>query len=241
MDKSKFLILYALFALISSPILRGENYSAIKKNEEGYYGQCQQDKYLNEAYFKNKRRGTFVEIGAHNGVAYSNTKFFEDLGWKGICIEPIPEVFEELKTNRKALCIQGCISDKPGKAKFLHVKGPEMLSGLLNKYEAEHLKRVHREVAEVGSEGGTEVIEVDCFLLNDILEQTKTYHVDLLSIDTEGGELGIIKSIDYDKFDIDLIDVENNYNCPEIKTFLTSKGYSLVINTGWDEIYKKNS
>ncbi len=239
----KYLLLATLSFLLS-PSFGEENefYSCFKKNAEGYYSQCQQDKFLYENFFQNKKNGVFVEIGAHNGIAHSNTKFFEDIGWAGLCIEPNPEVFEELKKNRTSICVQGCVSDKPGTASFLKVSGaPEQLSGLMDKYEPDHLKRVFREVTEPGSKGSVEVINVECFLLNDLLEKNKMYRVDFLSIDTEGGEFEIVKSIDFDRFDIEFIDVENNFNTQEIRSFLASKGYELVTNTGWDDIFRKKS
>ena len=66
-----------------------------------YYSQCQEDIFLNENIFKNKKNGTYIELGALDGVLYSNTKFFEDsLNWKGILIEPHPEKFKLLQINR---------------------------------------------------------------------------------------------------------------------------------------------
>ena len=55
-----------------------------------FYSQCGQDKWAYENLFKNKNDGFFIEIGADDGIHFSNTKFFEDLGWNGICIEPSP-------------------------------------------------------------------------------------------------------------------------------------------------------
>ena len=52
-----------------------------------------------ENYFLNKPEGFFLDIGAHDGVTGSNTFFFEKLGWDGICLEPIPSVFDKLKKN----------------------------------------------------------------------------------------------------------------------------------------------
>ena len=52
-------------------------------------------------FFKNKKNGTYIELGALDGILYSNTKFFEDfLSWKGILIEPHPYKFQSLKINR---------------------------------------------------------------------------------------------------------------------------------------------
>ena len=66
-----------------------------------YYSQSGEDNFLNANYFKNKTNGTFIELGALDGVLYSNTKFFEDtLGWSGILIAPHPYKFQELTKNR---------------------------------------------------------------------------------------------------------------------------------------------
>ena len=65
------------------------------------------------------------------------------------------------------------------------------------------------------------------FFLKTILDRHGITHIDYLSIDTEGNELSILKTIDFEKFDIEIIDVENNYNSPDIRNFLKSKGYQL--------------
>jgi hypothetical protein len=62
-----------------------------------YYSQYGQDKFLFENFFINKKEGFFLDIGAHDGVNGNNTFLFEKIGWSGVCIEPIPSVFEKLK------------------------------------------------------------------------------------------------------------------------------------------------
>lgn len=42
-----------------------------------YFSQAGQDRYLDERIFKNKRNGTFVEIGSYDGWMGSNCVFFE--------------------------------------------------------------------------------------------------------------------------------------------------------------------
>lgn len=66
-----------------------------------FYSQCGEDQFLNENFFKNKMNGVYVELGALDGILYSNTKFFEDtLNWSGVLIEPHPNKFDFLKKNR---------------------------------------------------------------------------------------------------------------------------------------------
>lgn len=206
-----------------------------------FYSQCGQDKYLYDNFFKDKKNGVFLDIGAHDGITFSNTYFFEkSLGWTGICIEPIPEVFEKLANCRSALCVQGCVGDRNETVDFLKVSGyPEMLSGILTNYDPRHLERIEKEIILYG--GSYEIIPVQCYKLNDLLSQNRIRHVDYLSLDIEGGELDVLKSIDYDTIFIDIIDVENNYNYPDMKEFLNSKGYTLITSIGGqDEIYMKN-
>jgi len=48
-----------------------------------------------------KAKGFYVEIGAFDGVAQSNTLLLErDLGWTGILIEPVSAQFQRLRKNR---------------------------------------------------------------------------------------------------------------------------------------------
>jgi hypothetical protein len=42
-----------------------------------YYSQIGQDKFVHEQYFLGMREGTFVDIGAYDGVDGSNSYFFE--------------------------------------------------------------------------------------------------------------------------------------------------------------------
>lgn len=206
-----------------------------------FFSQYEQDRYVYETFFKDKKNGVFIDIGAHDGMSFSNTYFFEKfMGWQGICIEPIPEVFQRLQANRKCLCIQGCIYDKSKTVQFLKVNGPEMLSGIIVNYDPRHVQRIEREVRQMG--GSFEIIDVKCYPLTKLLLDQGLHHINYLSIDTEGGEMGILQSIDFNQIDIDVIDVENNYGEP-FQQFLEAVGYKKAPYQGpWgssDEIYYK--
>ena len=56
---------------------------AVLSIESKYYSQFKQDNYLNNNFFKDKRDGIFVDIGAHDGIKLNNTYFFEkELNWR---------------------------------------------------------------------------------------------------------------------------------------------------------------
>lgn len=206
-----------------------------------YYGQVEQDKFLNETYFQNRRGGTFVEFGAYDGVKISNSYFFEkELGWTGICIEPIAEHFKKLKENRHCFCVQGCVAPRPGTVDFLKISGGQwfnqMLSGIVSSYDPRHIDRVRQEVARFHAT--VTVIQVPCYRLTDLLDQHSMPHVNYLSIDTEGGELEILQSIDFKKYQIDFITVEDNYNDVRLQQFLESQGFELIKRLSHDLVFK---
>lgn len=203
-----------------------------------YYSQCGQDKFVHENFFKNRTNGIFIDIGAHDGISFSNTYFFEkQLGWTGICIEPIPHIFEELQKNRNCLCICGCITTEDNTVQhFLHVSGyAEMLSGLISKYDERHKNRITFENKRYG--GTCEIIDVSCYNLNKILEKEKITHVNFLSLDTEGGEFEILQNIDFSKYQIDVITVEDNYKTDPFIPFLEKKGFTFVKTLGGDLVF----
>ena len=114
-----------------------------------------------------------------------------------------------------------------------------MLSGLIDKYDPRHRELVDRLGPQ--ARDTHEIIKVKCIPIMDILQDNNITHIDYLSIDTEGGELDIIKSIDFNKIAIDVIDVENNYHDDEFQKFLATKGYKLESHLGVDDIFKKEN
>ncbi|WPU98346.1 FkbM family methyltransferase [Mucilaginibacter sp. cycad4] len=202
-----------------------------------YYSQYQQDKFLNEVLFRSKKNGVFVDIGANDGVTISNSYFFEkNLYWTGICFEPLIEAFNKLEKNRSSVNINGCASDRNHLDIFYNVHGyGEMLSGLKSKYDERHIERINKTIKEYG--GHITETKVQCFDVNDILEENGIKKIDFVSIDTEGGELNILHAIDFDAFKIKAVVVENNYSTPDIFHFMSSKGYFRVAYLSTDEIY----
>lgn len=202
-----------------------------------YWSQCGQDKLVHEHFFTGVSDGVFVDIGAHNGVTYSNTYFFEsELNWNGICIEPNPSVFVYLQKYRHSILLNVCISDHVGEDQFLLINGPfEMWSGLVNSYDPRHLQDILNGIAVLG--GSYEVINVQCYRFNDVMEKNGITHINFLSIDTEGGEFEIISSIDFSKFEIDVITIENNFMEPRFVSFFSEKGFDYVTSLNQDMIF----
>jgi len=204
-----------------------------------YKSQYKQDKYLNENFFNNKKNGVFVDIGAHDGVSISNSYFFEkNLEWDGICIEPMPELFKELEKNRDCIKINGCAWENDTTKTFRLISGyAEMLSGILDTYDERHKERIDLECRIHG--GTYEDIEMRCYNVNNLLEKHELFDIDFMSVDTEGSEFDIIKNIDFERFNIKIVLVENNYNDSKLREFMELKNYKLHDKIMCDDVYLK--
>jgi FkbM family methyltransferase len=201
-----------------------------------FHSQQAQDEFVFSVFFPRTRNGVFIDIGAHDGVSFSNSLFFErELGWRGVCVEPIPDVFAKLQKNRRCACVQACVDEKPGRVRFTRVTGyGEMLSGISSKYDPKHLERIERTVASEG--GRVEEIEVEAVAPADLLRLHAIDRVDLLNIDTEGNESAILGCWPFDLVKPRVIMVENNYQDDRNRDFLAGRGYRLVKTLG-DDIF----
>ena len=64
------------------------------REERTYYGEIGQDKWVIETMFPDVTDGFFLDVGSGHGTIGSNTKRLEQLGWKGICVDPFPVYME---------------------------------------------------------------------------------------------------------------------------------------------------
>ena len=193
-----------------------------------YHSQERQDELLETHVFKGYRRGVFVDVGAWDGVVFNNTLFFErERGWTGLNIEPLPDLYAKLSVNRP-LCrnINVAIADRDGEGEFLAISGDtSMLSGLKENYDARHLKRIDQETTALKTE--TTVLQVPIKRLDTLFRETGVQRVHYLSIDAEGSEFPVLRSIDFGYTYIDVIGLEVNYpdTAQEMLQYLYDRGY----------------
>lgn len=203
------------------------------------YSQIGQDLWVLRT-LNYKRNGYFVEIGAMDGIHYSNTYLLEkEFGWNGVVVEPNPIHRAAIKKNRTCSKEFRAIDryKKPSRD-FVLMDG--MNSGL--SCLAEYLgKDYHKELRE----NYGKIIKVETTSPNVMLNFHKApNHIDYLSIDTEGNELDILTVLDWSKYTIQLITIEHNKNdiyLQQINDFLFNKGYTLYDeqDTYFDSWYYK--
>ena len=204
-----------------------------------YYSQHKQDQFIYENLLKGVHKGFFVDIGAYDGITEgSNSLFFEQLGWEGICIEPNPARFNLLVQNRECTCFNYAIADTIGEASFLQIlDGIDTLSGLVETFSDSYKQELHRVMES--NNYRHEYVSVKTERFENLVPNTKT--IDYLSIDTEGNELCILETIDFNKYDIRIMTIENNNYDDRFIKFFSDKPYNLVTRLGCDELYVKTN
>ena len=182
------------------------------------------------------RAGYIADVGAYDGVTHSNSYFLEQhRGWSGVCVEANPEAFVACKAARSSLCVHAAICETGSTAEFLIAPGNSvMLSGLSALTDARQRRRIARDA---GCEVETRTVVVPARRLTDVLRAAEIVRLDLLLVDVEGAERGVLRTIHLASFGWPVVVVENNYREYEIVQMLRTAGYRLIARVGRDEVY----
>jgi len=214
----------------------------LKNSSLVYSSQIMQDQILlqilDSPYLKQhnaSKNGIFVEAGAYDGETWSNTLHLERFkNWTGLLIEPSAENYQKLRDkNRNSFSLNSCIYAGSGSINSSYIEaGP---FGIMT-----------------NSSGGSSVI---CHSFENILKEfftryfpekrslisrsvkDKKFVVDYMSLDIEGYERSTIKAFPWDKFQINLLNIEYNQNIKSykwIKNYLRRYGYyETVVDDVW--------
>ena len=202
------------------------------------YSQLQQDFRVLQ-FYKIKTNGFFVDIGAADGIAISNTYLLEAyVNWKGICVEPNPINYNKLILNRpNSICCDKAIYNKTGLILDFDISHTDQLLSGISSDISSRFKPI------VDDKKST--IQVQTLSLTDLLDQNNAPNfIEYLSLDTEGSEYEILKNFNFNKYIFGLIDVEHNYIEPirsQIRALLLANGYIYIGENQWDDSYKHNS
>jgi len=184
------------------------------KHNVRYVGEVLEDeeyKFLLDGV-KKKEDLVIVDIGCNIGTF---SLYVYDIASVIYAIEPLKELIHTLDTTirenklDKIKTYTMAIGDSTGKGMFNIVEPKEAGASFLH----------HKGI-----------LEVDVMSLNDFCEKEKIKHIDLLKIDTEGGEREIVESTDFEKLPINCIIGEVHIGRVKQDTFyslLSQKGYKI--------------
>jgi len=177
------------------------------------------------------RGGFFIEAGANDGYAQSNTYFLErEMGWKGLLVEGIPDLYEKCLSNRPDALVRNCAlvsSDFTGSTVVMHYASlMSVVDGSLGSAEAQD-KHINVGV-DVQKLGGSYEIEVPARTLESVLDEIPGLPpIDFLSLDVEGYELNVLKGLNLSKHRPAYILVEARF-FDDVNALLVAASYEMV-------------
>ncbi len=190
-----------------------------------HFAQLDQDAWI-ESLFPKGYKGYFVDIGAATGKHISNSYHLEvNLGWNGICVEPNPKSFADLKVVRKCPSFNLAIAERTGTAKFT-LKGE--MSQIVFENDADNYDIF-------GGGPSKDIIDVEVITPSELLRRANAPKViDYLSMDTEGNERYILSVFPFHEYKVKAVTVEHNAHRQgnsrknSIKAYLTAAGFVIA-------------
>jgi len=200
-------------------------------------------------YFNGICNGTYIEMGALDGVRSSNTFVFNKVfDWRGVLVELSPTTYKKLIKNRpnEIATVNAAVCAKERTVHWYQSKvGP--LCGIWEFTTQSYRTRWWKDATF------EDTVPVKCSPLQDILDKHAPYtsFFDVFSLDVEGAEYEALQSLDFEKVAFGMIVVENDNNNPRkdlaVRGLLKANGYfmlqrlgnnDIMVNNDFGEIYK---
>ena len=182
------------------------------------YSQFDEDLFLVN-FFKDKKKGKFVDLGAFHPIRYNNTYLLYKKGWSGTNVDLNPaaiDMFNIVRTRDDNKC--ALISDVSNIEKIVYYE--HNFSAVNSLILTEELKKVLKEKMPMISKTFTDLVNHD---------------FDFLNIDLEGHDYEVLKNIDLKKYRPKLICIEileNSVDKEKIFSYMENNNFKL------NKIYK---
>jgi hypothetical protein len=195
-----------------------------------------------DALLRNKKGGVFIDIGAADGITNNRTYFFEkECGWVGACIETNNVLYEKLRASRLAVCVNASVGSTP--LPFLKIINDnyneqwiDRLSKPLQAYDPLELKEILKLV--YNKRGRIELVDTPSFNFADLMQAFGLSKIDFLSIGNVENKVDLLRHINFQHFDVDVLVIENAENNYDIQKTLVNNGFVLLKKLATDEIYR---
>lgn len=170
------------------------------------FAQDKEDVILSR-FFTGQSDGFFVEVGALDGLLFSNTYLLEKAGWQGVCVEPNPEVCGLLAMNRpRSRCFYvACVDDPTLEKVTLYLPEAAALA-TTTLVHADWIQKIHE--GNGGEWDGFKEITVPARTLDSILDECAPAKIDLVSIDTEWTNAETLRGFDLARWQPRVVIVE---------------------------------
>lgn len=205
-----------------------------------WYSQSGEDLHLFNTFFRNQVAGSYLELGALQGEKYSNTfSFHRYLGWRGVLIEASPMSFAKLVQNRPHdICVNAAVCENSTE---VHYCEGEEVGGIWEYMDPDFRQLWHPGASvEKNPRTGSPMPLIPCLPLTSILQRIGFLSFDFFSLDVEGAELAVLKSINFSIVHFKVICIETRPRpqqfVDDVKELMLKNGYKwmgLVDRNDW--------
>jgi FkbM family methyltransferase len=177
-------------------------------------------------FFDRRKEGCFVEVGANEPKAGSQTWFLEERGWRGLLIEPQARLAEKLRQERPRSTVVQAACGAPG-----HPDELPFYIGEGHGHSSLGRNLVDADTKYVRTE------QVKVFTLDEILARADTPKVDFVSIDVEGTQLDVLRGFSLEAHRPALVLLEDHLHTLQVHRHFRGRGYRLVKRTEYNNWY----
>ena len=179
----------------------------------------------------NSKPGVYVDIGCWDPIKVSNSSYFSLRKWKGICIDPNPElitVYRKIRPND--IFINKVIGSSSGKKIKYYML--ESHKSDMNTFDYDFLLK-NGLADKIKNVVDIPIIRLDTLLSEYLSENDR---IDFFDIDAEGCDLDVISTNDWNKYRPKVVIIESHSSLKndlnsEVSKFLETKKYLLVGKT----------
>ncbi len=210
---------------------RGRDYAELAKSGQRQgFSQYGEDLYLRD-YF-GERQGLYIEVGGNHPFSLSNTYLLYRMGWKGVVVEPIQRLYAKHKRFRpRDIQVNAAAGDKVGALTFY-----EMIPSVLSTCDPDEAKTiVSGRSARLFHEYSVPITTVA-----ELYRKHLAPHpLSLLSIDTEGHDMAVLRGVDWEGMHPEIIVCEANDEAKvsEVSNFLDGHGYRCLTVLGCNLLF----
>jgi FkbM family methyltransferase len=198
-----------------------------------FYSQHGEDSLLSKIF--GIKTGTCVEVGANDGVTFSNTLHFEQQGWTCVLVEPTPRLCTSIRRTRHSKLFECAASFGRGEAVLNVADGLELYSSVEKTSTMAH--------AIAAQARPQEQIRVPTRTLDDMLDEAGVRSVDFVTIDVEGHELSVLKGFTISRWQPRVVIVEDNTDLKDtpVCELMRRAGYVRFYRSGGNDWYASKS
>ena len=158
------------------------------------------------------RVGYFLDVGAADGVLFSNTYRLEQVGWTGVLIEAQPDEAARAATARPASRVVNCAASAPGGPEHVVFQVAVDVPGL----SAIQITEFGRSCLDRWTAlQSIREITVPARTADSVLNDDPPTRVDFVSIDVEGHEASVLRGLDLRRWKPCVVIVERNRRIPD--------------------------